>query len=418
MNNLAYFWAVAGFMAGIAVAFFALRLWSASSMSALRSVRGKALVIMAVSVFAVMVFSIYAWIGAPEQITTAGEGGHATTAAVQDNAAGSMTDAVARLAAKLASEGGADADWQLLQQSYEFIGDTAGAALAQQHQLKPSATQTDAGTLPADSAALSSYRQRVAEDPQDATAWLAIAELQRTTRNFAEATAAFEQAIELNAMDAGAWADYADAAASVADSLANTRTRRAIDAALKLEPQHSKALWLKASLAYEERHYADALKLWRQLRAAIPDDSPDVSIIEANIQEAQLLADNKVGSAVARDSADTAQVRGSVTLDPALKQNITTEMTLFVYAKSTDSPAPVAAYRTRVTSWPVNFVLDDALAMMPARKLSQFEQVKVEARLSRSGQALAQSGDLQAEPVTVATRSLQHVTLRISRLVP
>jgi cytochrome c-type biogenesis protein CcmH len=420
MNNLAYFWAAAGFMAGIAAAFFVLRLWSASGVSAMSSVRGKALVVTVASVFAGLVFSIYAWIGTPEPINQAGGGGHATTVATQDNAAaGSMSEAAARLAAKLASDGGTDADWQLLQQSYEFIGDTEGADLAQQHQLKSAATQTVAATPVADSTALSSYRQRVARNPKDAAAWLAIAELQRTTRNFAEATAAFEQVIELKAMNAGAWADYADAAASVADSLANARTRSAIDAALKLEPQHSKALWLKASLAYEEHRYADALKLWRQLRAAIPDGSPDVSIIEANIQEAQLLAGNKVATAVAPvGNAATAQVRGSVTLDPTLKQNATTEMTLFVYAKSTDSSAPVAAYRTRVTSWPVNFVLDDALAMMPARKLSQFEQVKVEARLSRSGQALAQSGDLQAEPVTVATRSMQPVSLRISRLVP
>jgi cytochrome c-type biogenesis protein CcmH len=93
-------------------------------------------------------------------------------------------------------------------------------------------------------------------------------------------------------------------------------------------------------------------------------------------------------------------------------------MTLFVYAKAPDSPAPVAAYRTTVTTLPVSFVLDDSQAMMPSRKLSQFDQVRVEARLSSSGQALPQPGDLQAEAVTVATHAAQPITLSISKLVP
>jgi cytochrome c-type biogenesis protein CcmH len=58
------------------------------------------------------------------------------------------------------------------------------------------------------------------------------------------------------------------------------------------------------------------------------------------------------------------------------------------------------------------------MAMMPTRKLSQFERVTVEARLSRSGQALAKSGDLQAAAVTVSTRAAQAVALNISRAVP
>jgi cytochrome c-type biogenesis protein CcmH len=93
-------------------------------------------------------------------------------------------------------------------------------------------------------------------------------------------------------------------------------------------------------------------------------------------------------------------------------------MTLFIYAKAPDSPAPVAAYRGVVSKWPVSFVLDDDHSMMPSRKLSQYQQVRVEARLSRSGQALAQSGDLQADAIMVDTHSTQPVTLKISRQVP
>lgn len=426
-------------MAGIAAAFFVLRLWTpAVALSVSGSAYGKAVIAVVTAVFIAIAFSIYAWLGKPGlgNQSAAMVGGHVNVIDTQGGAAsssagpGSMAEAAARLAAKLARGGGADADWQLLQQSYEFMGDAESASLAQQHKLKSvssaaaeTASAAMAGNVP-DRAALVSYQQLVAKNPKDPAAWLAIAQLQRAARDFSAATAAFEHVVTLKAMDANAWADYADAAASVTGSLANPKTRTAIDAALKLEPRHSKALWLKASLAHEEKRYPDALKVWQQLRAVMPDNSPDIAVVDANIQEAQSLAGGSTESRKELPAAQpvggsvAASVHGSVALAPALKQHVTPDMTLFVYAKAPGSPAPVAAYRKSVTSLPVSFVLDDSQAMMPGRKLSQFEQVTVEARLSASGQALAQSGDLQADAVTVSTHAAQPIALQISKLVP
>jgi cytochrome c-type biogenesis protein CcmH len=52
-------------------------------------------------------------------------------------------------------------------------------------------------------------------------------------------------------------------------------------------------------------------------------------------------------------------------------------------------------FRTSAASWPVAFVLDDSLSMMPGRNLSAASSVVVEARLSRSGSANPQAGDLR-----------------------
>ncbi|MBV8146342.1 MAG: hypothetical protein JO184_15190 [Gammaproteobacteria bacterium] len=71
------------------------------------------------------------------------------------------------------------------------------------------------------------------------------------------------------------------------------------------------------------------------------------------------------------------------------------DATLFIYAKAADSPGPpLAVLRTTVSSWPVSFTLDDSMAMLPARRLSQFDRVVIEARISRSGQATPGAGDL------------------------
>ena len=118
---------------------------------------------------------------------------------------------------------------------------------------------------------------------------LARAEEHRRKREFAQASALYDAVVAQDGMTADAWADYADALASASGRLAGAPAR-AIDSALALEPGHAKALWLKASLAHEERRYADALATWRQLQALVPPDSSDAKIIQANIAEASRLA--------------------------------------------------------------------------------------------------------------------------------
>lgn len=118
---------------------------------------------------------------------------------------------------------------------------------------------------------------------------LARAEDHRRKRQFERACEIYATVARRGAMTADAWADYADAQASMAGKLAGAPAR-SIEAALALDPRHAKALWLKASLEHEEHRYADALETWRRLRAVVPEDSSDARIVEANIAEAQRLA--------------------------------------------------------------------------------------------------------------------------------
>ena len=175
---------------------------------------------------------------------------------------------------------------------------------------------------------------------------------------------------------------------------------KAIAAALALDANHAKALWLKASLALEERRYPDAVQDWRRLRAVVADESSDARIIDANIAEALALAGTapatQTASAIPSSGAPAIAIRGTVEVDPSLQARVKPGMTLFVFARAAEgSGPPLAVLRTQPTSWPVAFQLDDSLAMLPSRRLSAFDHVIVEARLSTSGQALAQSGDLQ-----------------------
>jgi cytochrome c-type biogenesis protein CcmH len=104
-----------------------------------------------------------------------------------------------------------------------------------------------------------------------------------------------------------------------------------------------------------------------------------------------------VWEAAASDTVAAASVEidGTVTVEPRLAGRVERDATLFIYAKAVDAPGPpLAVMRTTVNAWPVTFRLDDSMAMVPSRKLSQFDRVVIEARISRTGQAAPAPGDL------------------------
>jgi cytochrome c-type biogenesis protein CcmH len=348
----------------------------------------------------------------------------------------SMDTEVASLEARLARDGGTPADWSLLAQAYDFLGrpDDAKRARAKAGNrasgpavwqmgasaLTAAAAAADTGTTTgrsapdrtggAPSAAVSTteLERRVAANPRDAQSWLALADLRRGQRDYAGARTAYVKLVELRAMSAQSWADYADVLASLAGGSLSGEPGRAIDSALALDATNSKALWLKASQANEQHRYTEALAWWKKLRAVLPPDSADAHMVDANIAEASSLAGQPGAVATAATGAPasgaasagastgpSAEVSGTVNLDTRFASRVQSDATLFIYAKAADSPGPpLAVLRTTVGAWPVSFKLDDSMAMVPSRRLSQFDRVVIEARISRSGQATPATGDL------------------------
>ena len=101
------------------------------------------------------------------------------------------------------------------------------------------------------------------------------------------------------------------------------------------------------------------------------------------------------GGANASGATTGIAVIGEVTLAEPLRAQAASGSALFIVAKSVDRPgAPVAVFRGRVGEWPVRFRLDDSQSMLPGRNLSSAGRVTIEARISRSGQAMPASGDL------------------------
>ena len=355
----------------------------------------------------------------------------------------SMEAEVAALEARLSRDGGTADDWALLAKAYDFLGRPDDARRARAQTPKTGAgvvTQMNAGALvaaatatetraasaePAPVAATASVaelEQRVKANPRDVQSWLALAELRRAQHDNRAARDALAKVVALKGMTAQSWADYADVLASLSEGSLTGAAGSAIDSALALDPGNTKALWLKASQAHEQRHFADALSWWKRLRSALPADSPDARIIDGNIAEDTSLAGlapvsaPAAGAAAPVAAASAAEVSGTVSIDSRLADRVQRDATLFIYAKAADSPGPpLAVLRTTAAAWPVSFHLDDSMAMIPSRRLSQFDKVVVEARISRSGQATPSSGDLYVTSPVMHPAAGKKLALVINR---
>jgi cytochrome c-type biogenesis protein CcmH len=301
-----------------------------------------------------------------------------------------------------------DADWGMI--THAFLGGPPPAT----------GTNSDAGDATQRAQVSATELEAVVKrEPRNAEAWLALARAQRVARAFPEASKAYEAALKIDAKNADAWADYADALASASGRSLMGKPAEAIKRALALQPDHLKALWLAASLDLEQRRYGDALKSWQRLRAALPAGSPDAAVIDANIEEARQLASGAPSASTPQSSGAVASIEGTVELDGKMSKIVSQGMSLFIVAKNVQGGgAPLAVTRVAVGKWPVRFKLDDSLAMLPDQNLSSVASVRVEARISLSGDAASRSGDPIAPAQLVATRGAAPITLRIVQTVP
>jgi len=334
-----------------------------------------------------IIVAVYATLGTPQLIDRDAKPVNSPVATAPQQAAGSMDSVVSGLERRLAGGGGSDADWELLAKSYEFLGRPEDAALARQKRL-PVGAGASAGANTAAAAATPPAAPLSAE----ARRLLAAANAARNKRDFAAASEQYAKLAARNEMNADAWADFADVTASLNGRSLQGKPATYIANALQLDPRHPKALWLQASMQHETQQYLAATASWQQLAAVLGPDSADARIVAANLAEDQRLAG--AGAAAVQGGAI---VQGEVVVADELRGRIPAGLTLFVVAKSVNSPGPpVAIWRTSTTGqWPIAFRLDDSQAMLPTRKLSTAGPVTIEARTSRTGQAMPAAGDFQ-----------------------
>lgn len=265
--------------------------------------------------------------------------------------------------------------------------------------------------------------ERLQSNPDDGAGWQMLGRSYVTLGRYPEAAAALGRAATLLPPNANLLADYADVMAMAQGRRLSGEPEKIIAQALAIDPRHIKALALQGSAAFERADFPGAIQIWRNILTLVPPDSSVAQSIGNSIADAQ----RRMGVAAVPDGAGQltalpavpalAMVSGTVTLAQELTGKTPADGTLFVFARAVDgSRIPLAMARVNGAKLPYTFRLDDSMSMAPNLRLSSAKSVIIGARLSRSGEALAKSGDFEgfSEPVSVGANN---VVVRIAGVV-
>jgi cytochrome c-type biogenesis protein CcmH len=273
---------------------------------------------------------------------------------------------------------------------------------------------------------LNTMTQRLAErlknEPDNVNGWVTLARTYYSMSRFDEASAAFEKLVKLVPDDASLWADYADALAMSQGRKLAGKPMELVKRALELDPLQWKALAMAGTEAFDRQDYKSAAGLWEKLYESLPAEVPMKQQLVGSINEARTragmplfaaasaapgpAAPSAAGQAAAPAAAKAdggpsapaagARVAGTVTLSEQLRGKVAPEDTVVIFARAAEGPRmPLALLRVQAKDLPKTFALDDSMAVAPDFKLSNFAEVIVGARVSKSGSMMPQKGDLE-----------------------
>ncbi|CAN7623695.1 MULTISPECIES: c-type cytochrome biogenesis protein CcmI [unclassified Variovorax] len=277
---------------------------------------------------------------------------------------------------------------------YLLIGNPASLAPRGAHQETAKAQELER--------MVATLTRKLEKEPGNLKGWAMLAQSYKAMGRMVEAEKAFERAGSFIDNDAQMLAIYAGVAAI------NNRGRLAgkpamlIQKALKADPDNATALWLSGAADLEAGEYTQALRAWEGLAARLPSGSDDARKLQRAIQDVRAKAALAAKApAVAEAAAAGRDVSGTVELDPSLKDKAGPDDTVMVIARLPGTRMPVAAVRLRAAELPVKFVLNDSQSMNPQSPISAATEVEVEARISKTGLAKAEPGDLISAVQTV-----------------
>lgn len=269
---------------------------------------------------------------------------------------------------------------------------------------------------------------RLEQTPADAEGWTLLGRSLVVLGRYERGAQAYARAAQLGPPDANLLADYADALAMAQGRKFEGEPYAIVKRALKIDPEHVKSLALAGSAEFEARNYAAAIGYWERILKIAPPQSEFARSVTASIAEARTLAGGalaqapapapkKAAAAKAPAAAGSgASVQGVVSIEPALAAGLSPGDTVFVLARpASGSRVPLAVARTTVGALPYRFTLDDSMAMAQGATLSSQPKVVVAARVSKSGNAVAQKGDIEgaSEPVAPGASGVKVVLSRI-----
>jgi len=249
--------------------------------------------------------------------------------------------------------------------------------------------------------------------PEDVEVWYLIGRLNFDLEKYDAAVLGFSKVIEH--LPADAQDDQAVALAQLAQAqfFANDRkldkaTESLLLQALEINPRDNTSLGLLGVASYDRAEYLNAVRYWTRLLALIPPNNPNAQAIQGGLYKAMGLLTKDQLATFNKEQADKIKSSIQVTVDISddMKSKLPKNADLFVLAKAEQGPPmPLAVQRLNVADWPITVTLDDSMAMMDTLRMSEFQNIIITARISKSGVGNATAGDLQGVSTVISSKA-------------
>jgi len=282
----------------------------------------------------------------------------------------------------------------------------------------PDAETQQPGAVPGVGEMVIALAERLQENPNDLPGWKMLGRSYLQMQDFQAAITAFERAVEIEGGQNGQ--TLADLGEAILLSDGRTLTGRAgelFENALAVSPNNQKALFYGGMAAVERGDKELGAERLETLLAS----SPPQNIQEILRQQiAELRGETPLPDAAPADTepAGNAVVTVRVTLGESAISEVQADSTVYIIARDPAQPSPpIAALRRRADELPAYVAIGDSHAMVPGRLPSGFAQLEIIARVSMSGQPVAQSGDWFGQQ-TISTTESNEIAISINQQVP
>lgn len=255
--------------------------------------------------------------------------------------------------------------------------------------------------------------QSVKSRPEDPEGWYFLGRTYMAQERAADAAKAFAEAVRLAGREPALLGQWAQAQYFAQNKQWSESLQQLTDEALQADPEEVTSLGLLGIAGYEAGRYADAVRYWERLVAALPAEDPSREAIQSGIARAREQLGDAAPAVATVSAPAAASLKVRVELDAALKDKVQPGDAVFVFARALSGPPmPLAVKRLTVADLPAEVSLSDSDAMMPQLKLSKFPQVQLVARVSRAGNATA--GEWIGRSASVSSQSTEQQSVRIS----
>jgi len=262
---------------------------------------------------------------------------------------------------------------------------------------------------------------KLKNDPDNLEGWVMLGKSYKVLERHADAVKAYERAYQLAQDNADVILPYAEAITLASGGNWAGKPMELVQKVLKREPGHVTALWFAAVANAQQDDKKTALVYLRKLVSVLPENSQDKHQIEEIIANTEKQLSGKLLEPAMKAQNQAVKMPGltvEVSIAPGFKSRVKPETAVFIYAQALSGPKmPLAIVRKQVSDLPLSVSLSDADGMMPNLKLSAFKQVKLLARVSSSGNAMPQPGDLLGVIETVDTGDKERQVIEINQEV-